>query len=154
MAKRNHIIVTPPKLILWLSLFLIGVFAVILAIEYWNTKEMFTVKLVLVAIFVFIPCGLSALWAGTFRVQVEGATIRVCRFFGLVRYSFDVSAIDKIVVKTTQSRMQVNEKITIYTTKRKKVSVESVMENSGKVIRFLEANVDAQKFHRSVKVFR
>jgi hypothetical protein len=88
-----------------------------------------------------------------FRIKVEGTTISVRRFFGLINYSFDVTDIALVTCKTVQTQMGQNQNIKLYTSTGKKVPVETLMINSEEMIKFIEENVDETKFRRSFKSF-
>jgi hypothetical protein len=140
--------------IIWLCLLLMGFFIVFLAAETLSAGSLNIGKLVLVAVLILIPCGLAVLWAATFRIKVDGTVISVCKCFGLVRFRFDVADITAVACKTIQNRMGQTQKITLYTSKGKKVPIETVMNNSEMMIKFIEENVGEEKFRRSLKTFR
>lgn len=143
--------VTQPRILIWLSLLLMGFFVLVLTVDALAAGMLETAKLIAVTVLILIPCGLILLWALSFRIRVEGTTVRVRRFFGFANYRFDVKDITLVVCKTVQNHMGQNQKLTLYTAAGKKVPVETLMDNSGLMIRFLEENVSPDKFRRSTK---
>lgn len=89
-----------------------------------------------------------------FRIKVNGTKIFVRKCFGLVNFCLDVSDITSVKWKTVKTKLGQNEKITVFTSKRKKVPVETLMVNSSKMIKFIEENVDETKIKRIYKNFR
>ena len=55
---------------------------------------------------------------------------------------------------TIQTNMGINKKITLRTANGKKVSIETLMVNSDKMMQYLEEYVDASKFRETTKTFR
>lgn len=150
MASKKSFTVTQPTMLIWLALILMGVFVAVTVID-MLASGVSIAKLILVTVVIFIPCGLIALWAWLFRIQVEGNVISVRRFFGLINYRFDVSDITVVACKTVKNQIGQNQKITLYTSTGKKVPIETLMINSEKMIKFIEENVEEEKFRRSFK---
>ena len=72
---------------------------------------------------------------------------------GLINFNFDVSDIAKVEWKIIETKYGKNEKITVFTSKGKKISIEPIMVNSGKMIKFIEDNVDKTRIKKTYKDF-
>ena len=154
MKSKKNFIVTHPPAIFWLCIFVL-VFCVILTTAYTVfSPPPHTAMYVCFAILVFIPEPIVALWTKAFRITVIGTKISVRKCFGLVHFSLDVSEISKIEWKTVETKVIHNEIITIFTSKGKRIPVETVMVNSNKMIEFIEKNVDPAKIKKIYKKFK
>ena len=154
MARKKSFTVTNPPMLIWLTLVLMGFFVIVVVLNMLTTPPPHTAMIVAITIFIFIPCTLIILWTKFFRIRVEGTTIKVKRFFGLVNYQFDVSEITTVRYLTAQTRMGRNQKIALHTSTGKTVPVETLMINSEKMIKFIEENVDETKFRKEFKSFQ
>ena len=154
MAKNRSFSVTQPPVIPWLSFGIAVFFFILVVIEILLNPAPSTAILVITTLFVFLPCSLLILWASTFRIRVEASAVSVRRCFGLIRYNFDVSEITAVECITIQTNMGINKKITLRTANGKKVSIETLMVNSDKMMQYLEEYVDASKFRETTKTFR
>ncbi len=154
MTQKKSFTVTQPPVILWLFLVLMGLFLVPVVIHLLVSPPPHTAMIIVTSVFIFLPCTLIILWAKFFKIEVSGTTIKVRKRFGIVNFCFDVSEITKVKYKIVQNQMGENQKITIVTSKGKKVPVETLMVNSKEMVTFIESNVDQSKIEKTVKVFR
>ena len=98
----------------------------------------------------FLP---AAIWSYRFKIIVKNKTITVKRGIGK-EYSFNVNEITKVVHRINKyNQTETLVKITIYT-KRKKVSVESLMIGMEKMSSYITENVDSNKIITKERVWR
>ncbi len=154
MARKKSFTLTQPPVLMWLALMIMGFFLVLMVVDMLATSSLDIAMAVVITMVILIPCTLIFLWAKFFRIKVEGTTISVRRFFGIVNYRFDVTDITAVRCITVQNRMGQNQNIKLYTSTGKKVPVETLMVNSEKMNKFIEENVDQSKFQNSFKTFR
>ena len=154
MARKKGFTLTQPPMLMWMALMIMGFFLVLMVVHTLAASSPDIAMVAVVTIVILIPCTLVILWAKFFRIKVEGTTISVRRFFGIVNYRFDVTDITVVRCKTVQSRMGRNQKIKLCTSTGKKIPVETLMINSREMIQFLAENVDKSKFQNSFKTFR
>jgi hypothetical protein len=83
-----------------------------------------------------------------FRIKVSGTEISVRKCLGLGRFNFDVSEIDSVEWKIVETKFGQNEKIKVFTSKGKKISIETLMINSDKFIKYLEENVNENRINK------
>ena len=101
----------------------------------------------------FCPFLFTAIWSYRFKIIVKNKTITVKRGIGK-EYSFNVNEITKVVHRINKyNQIEKLVKITIYT-KRKKVSVESLMIGMEKMASYITENVDAKKIIKKEKLWK
>lgn len=101
----------------------------------------------------FCPFLFTAIWSYRFKIIVKNKTITVKRGIGK-EYSFNVNEITKVVHRINKyNQTEKLVKITIYT-KRKKVSVESLMIGMEKMASYITENVDAKKIIKKEKLWK
>ncbi len=101
----------------------------------------------------FWPFLLAAIWSYRFKIIVKNDTITVKRGIGK-EYSFNVNEITKVVHRINKyNQTETLVKITIYT-KRKKVSIESLMIGMEKMSSYITENVDSNKIITKERVWR
>ena len=154
MKSKKNFIVTNPPAIFWLCLFILVSFVILTLAYTIFSPPPHTAMYVCFAIIVFIPGTIVALWTKAFKITVSGTKISVRKHFGFVHFSFDVSEISEIKWKTVVTKAIHNEIITIFTSKGKRITVETVMVNSNKMIEFIEKNVDPAKIKKTYKKFK
>ena len=108
---------------------------------------------IIVFFLLFWPFLFAAIWSYRFKIIVKKDTITVKRGIGK-EYSFNVNEITKVVHRINKyNQTETLVKITIYT-KRKKVSVESLMIGMEKMSSYITENVDSNKIITKERVWR
>ena len=101
----------------------------------------------------FCPFLFATIWSYRFKIIVKNKIITVKRGIGK-EYSFNVNEITKVVHRINKyNQTEKLVKITIYT-KRKKVSVESLMIGMEKMASYITENVDAKKIIKKEKLWK
>lgn len=150
--KDYDFIVRNPKAITNLGLFDIG-FIVAIQIFFTFISGPSIAMYVCFNVLFTIP-GIIIIFAfSIFRIRVKGSKIYVRTKCG-IKYMTDISEIFCVEIKTTYSKKTVNtEVMTIYVYDRW-FKVERVMENSGKMFKYILDNVDKEKIVSTRKNFR
>lgn len=92
--------------------------------------------------------GLVELWVHTCYIQVNGWMITVRKSFGLVKFKVhisDIRRVENVMANLGGSPALRNSNVTVYTD-RGTFKVETLMENSEKMLRYLEENLDPACF--------
>jgi hypothetical protein len=148
MNSKKNFTVTNPPFTFKLVLFLLGIILILdLAFTIFSPPP-HTAMHVVFTIFFYIPGTIVAMWTKMFRVKVNGMNISVCKRFGLVSFSFDVSDITFVEWRIVDSHFGRNEIIDAHTSKGEIVTIETLMVNSDKMIKFLEENVEEYKIRK------
>ena len=136
----------------------VGVFAIPTVIGIATGQDP-TGWLISLAVFALI-WGLVELWVHTCYIQVNGWMITVSKTFGLVKFKVHISEIRQVynVMANIYGRGSImldgawkrrvlwrNSNVTVYTD-RGTFKVETLMENSEKMLRYLEENLDPACF--------
>lgn len=130
-----------PKLISQLMFALMGVSLAAVAANLLFAPPPHTGVILVFTVLVFIPCTLIILWAKLFKIEVRGTRVSVQRAFGMVRHHLDVSEITRVKYRNVQNQMGLNQKMTLYTSKGKIVSAETLMVNFEMLDAFIKSNV-------------
>lgn len=153
MNSQKSFTVKNPPLIFWLCICILGFFVILVSVYTIFSSSPHTGLYVCTAILVFIPGTIITLWTKMFRIEVRGTMVSARKGLGLINFNFDVSDIAKVEWKIIETKYGKNEKITVFTSKGKKISIEPIMVNSGKMIKFIEDNVDKTRIKKTYKDF-
>lgn len=154
MKSRKNFTVTNPQITFWLCLCILGFFVIIVLVNTIFSPPPHTAMYVCITIFVFIPGTIVTLWTKMFRIKVNGTKISVRKCLGLINFSLDVSDIVSVEWKIVETKFGRNEKITLFTSKGKKIPIEALMVNSSKMIKFIEENIKESKIKRIYKALK
>lgn len=149
--RTDNFTVTNPPILFRLCLCIIGFFGILALVYTVFSPPPHIAMYVCLTLFVFIPGMFVALWTKMFRIEVSGTQICVRKCLGLVRFTFDVSDITIVERKIVKTQFGQNEKIRIFTSQGKKVPVETLMINSGRMIKFISENVSETKMKNIYK---
>ena len=149
MRARNKFTVTGPKEVYKLSLF-VGFILILIPTLFTILSGPQHPLCYICFGMLLIPCLIFGIWLKVFKITVKGSKITVRKGIGIT-YSFDCSEIVKVRRKINITYMGRNEKMTIKT-KSKKVSVETLMVRSEKMIEYILENVDSSKIITSEKI--
>lgn len=153
MRKRKITVINPP-ITFWLCICILAFFVILILVNTIFSPPPHTAMYVCITVFVFIPGTIVALWTKMFRIQVHGTQISVRKCLGLVNFSFDVSEITKVEWKIVETKFGQNEKVIVYTSKGKKFPIETLMVDSGKIIKFIEDNVEKNQINKTYKALK
>lgn len=148
MKSSKNFTVTNPPITFWLCILILGLFVILVLINTIFSPPPHIAMYVCITIFIFIPGTIVALWTKMFRIKVSGTEISVRKCLGLGRFNFDVSEIDSVEWKIVETKFGQNEKIKVFTSKGKKISIETLMINSDKFIKYLEENVNENRINK------
>lgn len=138
--------VRQPKIIVQLCGVLLGAFAIPAVISITQGQDP-TGWLITLAVLALL-WGLAALWVHTCYIQVNGWMITVRKSFGLVKFKVhisDIRRVENVMANLGGSPALRNSNVTVYTD-RGTFKVETLMENSEKMLRYLEENLDPACF--------
>lgn len=153
MNSKKGFTVKNYSMIFKCCIFILAFFVILVLLYTIFSSPPHTAMYVCITIFVFIPGTMLALWTKMFRINVNGTKVSVRKCLGLVHFSFEVSDIVKVEWKTVETAFGENEIVTIFTLK-KKVSIETLMENSSKMKEFILENVDESKINKSYRALK
>lgn len=149
-SKENFTVINPP-ITFWLCITILVFFIILIIITTLFTPPPHTAMYVCVMIFVFIPGSIISIWTKMFRIKVKGTKIYVRKSLGLINFDIDISDITNVKLEITDTKFGRNEKLIVFTSKGKKIPVETIMINSNKMIKFIEKNVDKTKISKNYK---
>ncbi len=121
------------------------------------TKPPHLVMCITTFILFIFPISIAAMWAGLYKVAVDGHSITVRRATGF-KYSLDVSEIKRVnwrknkvrrpAYSEPSSEAQVGlQVLRIYTSSGKRFSAETLMEGFDEMSEYILENVDSSKIH-------
>lgn len=154
MKSRKNFTVTNPQITFWLCLCILGLFVIIVLVNTIFSPPPHTAMYVCITIFVFIPGTIVTLWTKMFRIKVNGTKISVRKCLGLINFSLDLSDIISVEWKIVETKFGRNEKIKLFTSKGKKIPIETLMVNSSKMIKFIEENIEKSKIKMIYKTLK
>ncbi len=154
MNERKKFTVTLIPANFWMLIMILGLFVMIVLAYTIFSPPPHTAMYVSVTIFVFIPISIVAVWVKTLRIRVNGTRISVRKKFGLTNFDLDVSDIVKVEWKIVDTKFGQNEMVKVFALKGKKFTIESLMVNSDKMIKYMEENIDEEKINRVHKSFK
>ena len=152
-SKRSFTVINPP-MTFWLCIGILGFFVAIVLVNTIFSPPPHTVMYVCISIFVFIPGTIVSLWTKMFRLKVSGTKVSVRKCFGIINFTFDVSDITNVKWKVVETKFGQNEKITVFTSKGRKIPIETLMVNSSRMIKLIEENVEKSKIKKTYKVIK
>lgn len=147
----SHFTVTLPKIIYQLALVLLGIFVAIPVIDTIANGPNI-VEYVSIALFCYLPLIPTLLWGLLFKVSVNDRRITVRRGCG-IQYCFDVSEITRVEWKSVDSSLGRNEIVKIRVGCRR-ISIETLMPGSEKMIQYLKDRVPRSKIIESRRSIR
>lgn len=103
---------------------------------------------------VFIPFTWMLIMEKIYKIEVDGTRISVRRRLGLSRFNFDISDIVRVDAKTVDSGVGRLRNMTIHTSGGKKVNVDALLSNGGKLMKLITDSVDESKIHRTYRATR
>ena len=147
MTRKKHFTVTLPPLLFWIYMAIFIFFAILLTIEI-ITSENPTAAVIIVSLFILLPCLIVMLWARSFKVEVNGSVIKVRKGLGLIHRSFDVADITLVQAELADSKLGRIQSLILYRAGRKAVSVGTTMPGFEKFRKYITENVDESKFQQ------
>lgn len=142
MASGNRIIVKHPPFLFRIYM-AIGLIVVIVTINEFITGEPpYTATMIGMGVCMYLPLGIMMLWTKMYRVTVEGNRISFRRGLGLVRGSFQVSQITKVIREITNTASGTVEKTTLYVCGKKMLVVDSMALQADRFLAYICRNVD------------
>ena len=153
MTRKKHFTVTLPPLLFWIYMAIFIFFAILLTIEIF-TSENPTAAIIVISLFILLPCLLVMLWTWSFKVEVNGSVIKVRRGLGLIHRRFDVADITLVKAETADTQLGSIHSFTLYTSAGKVVSVGNTMPGFDKFKKYITENVDESKFQQTFRSAR
>lgn len=152
-SRRNFKVINPP-ILFWLCICIRVFFVFLVLLNTIFSPPPHITMYVCITILVFIPGIIVVLWTKTFRIKVNGTQISVRKCFGLDNFSLDVSEIAKVKWKVVDKKFGQNEKVTVFTSKGKRIPIETLMVNSDKMMKLIKENVEETKIKRIYKTLK